>query len=107
MEKLEKVIVGLEFCGKAGESADVCLKICPYQAQHSRDKECLEFLLEDALDLLRNMEPVVHAHWIYWRENGFKRCKCSECLTSYGCLDTPRCPNCGAHMDEEEPDDRT
>ena len=46
-------------------------------------------------------EPVVHAHWIYWWEDGVKRCKCPECLTSYGCLDTPRCPNCGAHMDEE------
>lgn len=50
---------------------------------------------------VRESEPVVHAHWIYFRGlNGFKQCKCSECLTSYGCLDTPRCPNCGAHMDE-------
>lgn len=36
--------------------------------------------------------------WIYWRENGIKRCKCSRCLTSYGCLDTPYCPNCGTKM---------
>lgn len=37
--------------------------------------------------------------WIYWRgEDGMKRCKCSRCLTSYGCLDTPYCPNCGTKM---------
>lgn len=36
--------------------------------------------------------------WIYWREDGIKRCKCSRCLTSYGCLDTPYCPNCGEKM---------
>lgn len=38
------------------------------------------------------------AKWIYWRENGFKRCKCSNCKTSYGCMDTPYCPNCGRKM---------
>ena len=32
------------------------------------------------------------------RENGMKRCKCSNCLTSYGYLDTPYCPNCGRKM---------
>lgn len=35
------------------------------------------------------------AYWIYWREDGNKRCKCSACKTSYGCMDTPYCPNCG------------
>jgi len=43
-----------------------------------------------------------HGHWIYHRDrNGIKSCKCSECLTSYGCIDTPYCPNCGAKMDQE------
>lgn len=37
-------------------------------------------------------------HWIYKRMRGIKTCKCSECLTSYGCMDTPFCPNCGADM---------
>lgn len=37
-------------------------------------------------------------HWIYWRESGIKRCKCSSCLTSYGCMDTPYCPNCGVRV---------
>ena len=39
------------------------------------------------------------AKWIYWRTNGWeKRCKCSKCKTSYGCMDTPYCPNCGRKM---------
>lgn len=38
------------------------------------------------------------AKWIYWREYGDKRCKCSKCKTSYGCMDTPYCPNCGRKM---------
>ena len=27
-----------------------------------------------------------------------KQCKCSKCKTSYGCMDTPYCPNCGRKM---------
>lgn len=42
-------------------------------------------------------------HWIYFTGiNGQKQCKCSECLTSYGNMDTPYCPNCGAKMNETE-----
>ncbi len=39
------------------------------------------------------------AKWIYSRDvKGNKQCKCSKCKTSYGCLDTPFCPNCGRKM---------
>lgn len=39
------------------------------------------------------------AKWIYFRGiNGMKQCKCSSCKTSYGCMDTPYCPNCGRKM---------
>ncbi|MBQ2886480.1 MAG: hypothetical protein IJE43_22400 [Alphaproteobacteria bacterium] len=39
------------------------------------------------------------AKWIYFRgANGIKQCKCSNCKTSYGCMDTPYCPNCGRKM---------
>lgn len=49
-----------------------------------------------------DVKPITHAKWIYFRnEAGFKQCKCSECIVSYGCLDTPYCPNCGATMDLE------
>ena len=61
-------------------------------------------------DVYKALEAVPSAdrprgEWIYWRENGIKRCKCSRCLTSYGCLDTPYCPNCGAKMDRERSED--
>lgn len=99
MKKLDKVIAGLEQCH--GRDCDRC-------GYASAGSECERCLMEDALSVIREMEqkyrdyePVVHAHWIFWWEDGVKRCKCSECLTSYGCLDTPRCLNCGAHMDEE------
>ena len=42
------------------------------------------------------------AEWIYYRERGFKQCKCSNCKTSYGCIDTPYCPNCGRKMVESK-----
>ena len=46
--------------------------------------------------------PVRHGKWIRWRDlNGIKRGKCSECIVSYGNMDTPYCPNCGAKMDAE------
>lgn len=46
---------------------------------------------------------VRHGHWIYFTGiHGYKQCKCSECLVSYGTIDTPYCPNCGAKMDEED-----
>ena len=39
------------------------------------------------------------AKWIYFRgAKGIKQCKCSNCKTSYGCMDTPYCHNCGRKM---------
>ena len=43
------------------------------------------------------------AKWIYYRNSkGIKQCKCSNCKTSYGCMDTPYCPNCGSKMTKTE-----
>ena len=42
------------------------------------------------------------ARWIYYRGiSGLKQCKCSNCKSSYGCLDTPYCPNCGRRMSKD------
>jgi rubrerythrin len=41
---------------------------------------------------LRESEPVVHAHW-----NGDCCSRCGELAED----NYPRCPHCGAHMDEE------
>lgn len=44
-------------------------------------------------------EPVVHAHWECECE---PYCFCSNCHHKFSLFDrVPRCPNCGAHMDEE------
>ena len=44
-------------------------------------------------------EPVVHAYWICDCEPYHI---CSNCRHKFSLFDrVPRCPNCGAHMDEE------
>lgn len=60
------------------------------------------FVSKDVIEREINAIPTTdrpQGKWIYWREDGIKRCKCARCLTSYGCLDTPYCPNCGAQME--------
>ena len=43
------------------------------------------------------------AKWIFYRdEQGFKQCKCSNCLHSFGSLATPYCPNCGRKMNKSD-----
>ena len=51
-------------------------------------------------------EPVIHAHWEFYEDaSGEWWDKCSGCggkIPNEGgyCCDLPRCPYCGAHMDE-------
>lgn len=53
---------------------------------------------------LADREPVVHAHWI-GDEPGDWRCShCGEYAPDGGYEQTKRCPECGAHMDEEVAD---
>lgn len=125
MEKLDKVIAGLEFCGEANKSVDACLMMCPYYGERDGDKVCMDFLMEDALTVIEALraerddlrkdvavlteesEPVVHAHWEFYEDaSGEWWDKCSGCggkIPNEGgyCCDLPRCPHCGAHMDEE------
>ena len=45
-------------------------------------------------------EPVVHAHWV--GDPGDWHCShCGAFAPDGGFEQTKRCPNCGAHMDEE------
>jgi hypothetical protein len=55
MEKLDKVIAGLECCGEANEIVNVCLEGCPYYGERDGDKVCMDMLMEDALDLLKEL----------------------------------------------------
>ena len=74
-----------------------------------------EFCPNDVLDSIDDQptieaEPVVHAHWEFVPEKD-KTIKdywwdCSNCQKRVGgglaiLKPTPRCPRCGAHMDEE------
>ena len=78
------------------DNADVERISCFYGSE-CRIEDVKEWLDEQPT---ADVAKVDHGHWIYFRDqNGFKGCKCSECLTSYGCIDTPYCPNCGAIMD--------
>ena len=52
MDKLEKVIAGLEFCGEANKSVDACLAMCPYYGERDGDKVCMDFMMEDALTVI-------------------------------------------------------
>ena len=59
MEKLDKVIAGLEFCGEANKSVDACLAMCPYYGARDGDKVCMDFLMEDALSLLKMQDKAL------------------------------------------------
>ena len=97
MEKLDKVIAGMEACNGVGDDCNSC----PYAGE---GEKCSGVLWSDIMETLRNMEPVVHARWI----DGM----CSHCETYFSVnvngeditmyeMNVKRCPECGAHMDEE------
>lgn len=101
MENLNKVIAGLECC--LDEERD-CKSNCPY---YRDEMGCMDDLLVAALEVLKSVEPVVHAHWTFYEdEQGDWWDKCPVCgwknpnIGGYP-PDIPRCPECGAHMDEE------
>lgn len=57
MEKLNKIIAGLECCCED----DRCLS-CPYKdVGHPGDLDCIKVLAEDALNLLKDMKIAVTA----------------------------------------------
>lgn len=71
--------------------------IADYDRVHKGEAGGARKLMVDAPTA--DVVEVRHGEWSYYYDDGVKRCKCSECITSYGCMDTPYCPNCGAKMD--------
>lgn len=82
----------------------------------------LRKVASEALDIVCMMpeieaEPVKHGRWIAKQTAlGTKYTVCSNCvygisipidghLSKLDLSDVPRCPNCGAHMDLEDPDE--
>ena len=59
MEKLEKVIAGLSCCSEANDTVNICPAQCPYYGERDGDKVCMDFLMEDALRILK-MWDVIH-----------------------------------------------
>lgn len=53
MEKLDKVIAGLECCAEANDTVNICPMKCPYYGERDGDKVCMDFLMADALELLK------------------------------------------------------
>lgn len=56
MEKLDKVIAGLSYCC---EPNNICEDGCPYLGQREGDKRCLDFLMEDALEWLKEQNRLI------------------------------------------------
>lgn len=54
MDKLEKVLQGLSKCELYGQTLQYCLEQeCPYVDQRGKTGECVHFLHEDAVEVLR------------------------------------------------------
>lgn len=123
MEKLDKVIAGLEHCRDKSCGCDGC----PYYD----DTDCENQVVWDAVELLkaqaekldilraelaeerersarwlRESEPVVHAHWVKLTPDqklspfSDRTHSCSKC-GKHGCKWYDRCWSCGAIMDEK------
>lgn len=59
MGKRDKVIRGLEACELYGQTLKHCLEQeCPYVEQRGKTGECVYFLHGDALEVLKEQEPV-------------------------------------------------
>jgi hypothetical protein len=111
-----EVVVDKKLCAEAAnrlESLDKRWKITRVERDQARQmRERAERLLAQAqgelLELRRNTEPVVHAHWKYvdFTSPNLECSACSglapmDCCGDYHSERTKRCPECGAHMDEE------
>ena len=75
MDKLEKVIKGFECCGGPAIYLGHCPEECPYFSESERADKCVEKLHADALELLREKEPLKAK----WRPVPFPIWTCRNC----------------------------
>lgn len=59
MEKLDKVIAGLRNCSYPSENC--YYSDCPYCGERNGDKVCMDFLMEDALEVIEDLKIAVTA----------------------------------------------
>ncbi len=55
MEKLDKVIAGLRYCINPNTDCEVCDDDCPYLGKRDGHKVCVDFLMSDALEMLKEL----------------------------------------------------
>lgn len=106
MNKLEKVVKGLETCLSINKGED-CPKECPYYHD-----VCYEYdqLMRDALALLKEQEPQPDkGKWIILENCANAGVYCSACNTKiFEFTHRPKhkvsqfCSHCGAKMDQEK-----
>lgn len=105
MEKLDKVIAGLECCSEAKDTVNICPMRCPYYGERDGEKVCLDILMADALELLKEYRELFERNtWPCWQcEYAWMK------FRKYKIMFGP--DNCDLHkdkmchvLDEEEPD---
>ena len=110
MTDREKIIHAFETCTRD----DFPCKECGYYIE-GKDYDCIDTMMKDALDLLREQEPLMHAAWLFgetitaYDECGVKtwavKYKCSKCGFVQIAIEAHMgqysyCPSCGAMMDK-------
>lgn len=119
----KKVIKGLECCKPAWFTITNCADdYCPYNCYgHSAVTGCVDHLIDDALELLKEQEPVAHATWLceetstaydlYGVKTWAAKYKCSKCGSVHRAIEAHMCysycPMCGARMDEDAKEGET
>ena len=111
MTDRERVIFDIERC--ICHVPDACKDCSKYGGDSAL--RCMEDLLKDALELLKEQEPVAHATWLceetstaydlYGVKTWAAKYKCSKCGSVHRAIEAHMCysycPMCGARMDEE------
>ena len=112
----EKVMQWLKIC------ANGCEDGCPYEYKNLVYRvECKADLMSDALELLKEQEPVAHATWLceetstaydlYGVKTWAAKYKCSKCGSVHRAIEAHMCysycPMCGARMDEDAKEGET
>ena len=72
MDKREKVLQGLSKCELYGQTLQYCLEQeCPYVEQRGKTGECVHFLHEDAVEVLKEQEAreLTKKEWETWKKS--------------------------------------
>lgn len=94
MPDLDKVIREIKLCTSGGPCEG-----CSHYGHGENLVGCMDELLSDALELLKEQEAKT-GHWIdTTKVIGFPRVQCSVCGSGQGAIWMDHCPNCGAKME--------